>query len=351
MARWRVGILYETSGNGDAEAPRERPSKSSTTSRRERKRTKKKRARPKHDREEIFEVLKAGGHDPFYHALDGEPDSLLAVADLEADLFFNLTESFAGDDTKEMNVAAYLELLGQRFTGTGPQGLYLAQDKALAKKIFAFHGIRTPVFATCYRGRLDWAHDVTFPVIVKPALEDGSIGIDFRAVVSSIKELMAQIDRIHAEFDTPVLIEEYIEGREIYVALLGNGTPEVLPIVELDLSRLPKGTPRIAGTEVKWGEGTEAFRDTQPFFPDDLEPAQVEEIHRTAVAAYQALKLRDYGRVDFRVATDGTPHVIEVNPNPWLLSTAEFALAAKKSGRAHAELIDEIVDLALARPL
>src|SRR4029078_3294196 len=169
-----------------------------------------------------------------------------------------------------MNVAAYLELLGRRFTGTGSHGLYLAQDKALAKKIFVFHGIRTPDFMTSFRGRRDCAHDIHFPVIVKPALEDGSIGIRFSSVVGSLKELMERLDQIHADFDTPVLIEEYIEGREIYVAVLGNQDPEALPIIELDLSQLPKGTPRIAGTEVKWEEGTEVYRATQPFFPDDL---------------------------------------------------------------------------------
>jgi D-alanine-D-alanine ligase len=248
-----------------------------------------------------------------------------------------------------MNVAAYLELLGRRFTGAGPQGLYLAQDKALAKKIFAFHGIHTPYFATVYRGRTEHSHDIQFPVIVKPAREDGSIGIHFGAVCGSIKELMERIDYIHAEFDSPALIEEYIEGRELYVGVLGNEKPEALPVVELDLSKLPKGTPKIAGSEVKWEEETEAYKKTWPFIPEDLGEDLTKRIQDTAVQAFQALQLRDYGRIDFRLAADGTLHVLEVNPNPYLLPSAEFTMAAKHSGRTYSELIGEIVELALGR--
>src|SRR5213075_350978 len=255
----------------------------------------------------------------------------------------------AGGDTQDHNVAGFLELLGRRFTGTGSHGLHLAQDKALAKKIFAFHAIPTPEFAIVYRGRSEHAHDLSFPVIVKPAGEDGSIGIHFGAVCNSIKELMERIDYIHSEFDSPALIEEYIEGRELYVGVLGNGKPEALPVVELDLSKLPKGTPRIAGSEVKWEEDTEAYKQTLPFIPEDLGEDLVKRISDTAKQAFQALQLRDYGRIDFRLATDGTLHVLEVNPNPYLLPDAELTMAAKKSGRSYKELIGEIVDAALSR--
>jgi D-alanine-D-alanine ligase len=186
-------------------------------------------------------------------------------------------------------------------------------------------------------------------VIVKPAREDGSIGIEFSAVVRSIRELMERMDWLHAHFDSPVLIEEYIDGREIYVSVLGNDKPAALPVVELDLSKLPDGMPRIAAAEVKWGKGTRAYRDTKSGVPTDLPDETVLLLQQTAVAAYQALELRDYGRVDMRLQDDGTVHVIEVNPNPWLSSRAELALAARKSGRTYTQLIDEIVSLAVAR--
>jgi D-alanine-D-alanine ligase len=186
-------------------------------------------------------------------------------------------------------------------------------------------------------------------VIVKPAREDGSIGIEFSAVVNSIRELMERMDWLHTHFDSPVLIEEYVEGREMYVGVLGNDKPEALPVVELDLSKLPDGTPRIAAAEVKWGKGTKAYRDTKSAIATDLPEETVLTLQQTAVAAYQALELRDYGRVDMRLQPDGRVQVIEVNPNPWLSSRAEFAMAARKSGRTYPQLIAEILELATAR--
>ncbi len=303
----------------------------------------------KADREEIFEALGKLGHEPSYQVLDGAEKTLVALAKLDADLVFNLTESYAGDDTKDMNIAAYLELLDCQYTGAGPHAMYLAQDKALAKKIFAFHRIKTPFFATSYRGKLDHSHDISFPLIVKPTSEDGSIGIDQGSFVESVKELMERIHYIQEEFDSPALIEEYIEGREIYAAILGNENPEVLPMVELDLSKLPKGTPKIAGQEVKWATETEAYKVTKSAPAEDLDEATTKRLSETALSAYQALKLRDYGRIDMRLSKKGEVFVIEANPNPWLASTAEFAMAAKKAGRNYMELIAEIVDLARSR--
>jgi len=311
---------------------------------------KRKRKREKLDREEVFEALKRRGHLTKYHCLDGRPRTLKALAGLDVDLIYNLTESYAGDDTQDIAVAAFLDLLGRAYTGSGPAGLHLAQDKAVAKRLFSFHGIRTPNFAAVYQGRLDWgAHDIHFPVIVKPKREDGSIGIEFNAVVGSIKELMERIDALHADLDSPVLIEEYIEGRELYVGVLGNDPPQALPIVELDLSDLPEGTPKIAGTEVKWERGTAAYRKTKLRLPDDIPEELVAEIQDTAVRACRALEVRDYARVDLRLKPDGTWYTLEVNPNPWLHSSAEFSLAAKQSGRDHAGLIEEIALMALAR--
>lgn len=333
MGKLRICILYDTSGEDEDPGP-EKPKSLRVED---------------EDRYEVMAALRKAGHEVFFFPLDGTAVSLVRLAKVKADLFFNLTESFAGDDTKEMNVAAYLELLNRRFTGAGPQGLYLAQDKALAKKIFSFHGIRTPFFATVYKGRLDWADDIKFPVIVKPGLEDGSIGIGFSAVVNTIKDLMERIHALQSEFDAPVLIEEYIEGREIYVGAIGNEYAQALPIVELDLSPVPDGTPKIAGTEVKWERGTRIFRATRPFFPGDLDEELVEELQQTAITAFHALKLRDYGRIDIRLTAEGEVHVIEVNPNPWLLPVAEFALAAEKAGIRYEALIARIAELAMAR--
>jgi D-alanine-D-alanine ligase len=334
----KIAILYDTWGEEEVEIqpePKRKPGK-----------RKRRRRREKHDREEIFEALEKLGHQPSYQVLDGTDKTLSVLAKSDADLFFNLTESYAGDDTKEMHVAAYLDLLGRAYTGAGPQALYLAQDKSLAKKLFKFHDVRSPYFATCYRGRLDHSEDVKFPLIVKPTSEDGSIGIDQFSVVTSVKELMERIHYLQEEFDSPALIEEYIEGREIYAAILGNEHPEALPLIELDLSKLPEGMAKVAGTEVKWEKDTEAYRVTKSAPAEELDEEIVELLSKTALSAYHTLQLRDYGRIDMRLTAKGEAYVIEANPNPWLSSNSEFFMAAKTSGRSYSELVEEIVELA-----
>jgi D-alanine-D-alanine ligase len=338
----KVAVLYDVLEDEAAE-------QQSEPVRRKRKGQKKKR-KEMHDREEIFEALEKLGHEPFYYILDGRPQSLLALAKCGADLVFNLTESYAGDDTKEMNVAAYLDLLEIPYTGAGPHAHFLAQDKAIAKKMFAFHGIQSPFFATAYRGTIDHAHDISFPLIVKPTSEDGSIGIGPDAVVNSVKELMERVSYIQTEFDSPALIEEFIEGREIYAAILGSyENARVLPLVELDLSKLPKGLPKVATQDVKFEKDTDAYKLTKSFVVEDLDEETTKKLSDTALAAYRSLKLRDYGRIDMRLSPKGEVYVIEANPNPWLSSGQEFAMAAKKQGFSYTQLVGEIVDMAMAR--
>lgn len=310
---------------------------------------KKKKKRKKTDIEAIGDALRELGHEPSTFAIDGRPQTLARLARHDADLYFNLVESYAGDDTMEMHFAAFLDLIGKKYTGAGPQGSYLAMDKAIAKMIVRHHGLYTPYAAVLYKGRVDHAQDIHFPVIVKPASEDASKGIDAGSVVSSIKELFERIAYIHDEFDAPAMIEEYIEGREIYAAILGTDRPEALPLIELDLSKLPKGMPKIAGYEVKFDVRTEAYKKTKSAPAKDLDEELIEKIQQTGLTAFRALKLRDYGRLDLRVTEEGKIYVIEANPNPWLDPTAEFAMAAKESGRSYTEMIGGIVESAMAR--
>jgi D-alanine-D-alanine ligase len=346
----KIAVLYDVWEEGGG-PPEEKPPEEEPVPRARKRRQKphKRIKRPKLDREEIFDALVKLGHEPSYHVLDGKDGTLVALARNGAELIFNLTESYAGDDTRDMNIAAYLELLDRPFTGAGSHALYLAQDKALAKKIFQFHGLPTPYFAVSDRGKVGFSHDIQFPLIVKPTSEDGSIGIDAGSVVRTIKELMQRVEQIQERFESPVLIEEYVEGREIYGAVIGNDRPEALALVELDLSKLPEGMPRIAGTEVKWERETEAYKRTKPAIATDLDEDLARRLEETAIAAYRALELRDYGRIDMRVTPEGKIFVIEANPNPWLSSSAEFAMAARQSGRSYTGMIREIVELATAR--
>jgi D-alanine-D-alanine ligase len=341
----KVTVLYDLWEEEAAEVQEEVPAP-----RKRKGQTKRKKKPVKHDREEIFEALEKLGHEPSYYILDGRPQSLLGLSKCGADLIFNLTESYAGDDTKEMHVTAFLDMIDIPYTGAGPRANILAQDKSIAKKMFAFYGIQSPYFATAYRGTIDHAHDIAFPLIVKPTSEDGSIGIDAAAVVTSVKELMERINYLQTEFDSPALIEEYIEGREIYASVLGNSeNAHALPLVELDLSKLPKGMPRIASQDVKFEKDTEAYKLTKSAIAEDLDEETVTKLTEIAIKAYRAVKLRDYGRIDMRLSSKGEVYVIEANPNPWLSSGQEFAMAAKKSGLSYTQMIAEIVDLAMAR--
>ncbi|HLX85862.1 MAG TPA: hypothetical protein VKR59_18330 [Terriglobales bacterium] len=348
-AKLKIALLYDLWNEDPVAAAAQE--EEATPAPKARKKVKVKKVRKeKTDREEIFEALQKLGHEPSYFEIDGRPQSLHTLSRCDADLIFNLTESFGGDDTLEMNVVAYVDLLGLRYTGAGPHAIFMSQDKAIAKKIFAFHGIKTPFFATSYRGRIDHAHDISFPLIVKPSWEDGSIGIDAGAVVRNIKEMMERIQYIQDEFDSPALIEEYIEGREIYAGVLGSyDRAQVLPLVELDLSKLPEGTPKIASYDVKFEKNTEAYKLTKSAIAENLDDETRKRLEDTALAAYRALKLRDYGRIDMRLAPNGDVYVIEANPNPWLASRQEFAMAAKASGLSYTELIGSIIEHAMSR--
>lgn len=336
----KIGVLYEQWGETE-EYPGQALEESSGKRR--------KRKRPKLDREQIFEALEKLDHEPSYIELDGQNSSLFAVAKTKVDLIFNLVDSYGGDDSKDFHIPAFLDLLDLRYTGSGPEGLVLAQDKSLAKKIIGFHGLKTPAGAVSDRGRLDYADDIKFPVIVKPVSEDGSIGIDVNSVVDSVKELMERIHLLHEQFDCAVLIEEYIEGREIYGAVLGNDPAEALPLVELDLSKLPADTPKIAGREVKFDRDSEAYKVTKSALAENVDEETTKRLQEAARTAYRALKLRDYGRIDMRLTPNGDIYVIEANPNPWLLSGAEFAMAARGSERTYTEMVKAIVDAANAR--
>ena len=275
------------------------------------------------------------------------------------DLVFNLTESFDGISSLDSNLAALLNLLGLQYTGSSPSGLVLAGDKSLCKKVLSFHGVQTPKFSTVFRGALDSGADIHFPLIVKPPQEDASIGITGASVVHDLKGLLERIDALQTEFQSPVLVEEFVDGREFYVSVLGNMEPTALPVIELDFTGFPEGQPRVATWDAKWGpEGTGAgaaaqaskeFTGTKSVFPTDLSEELVERMQAVAVDAFQALRLRDYARIDLRVTADEKIYVIEVNPNCYLERDAEFARAAAKDGIEYDALIERITELARAR--
>jgi D-alanine-D-alanine ligase len=304
--------------------------------------------------DQLDQALAEAGHTTTRVVVDDSVEPLIdELKSAQPDLVFNLAESFRGKSALESNVAALLNLLNLRYTGSSPAGLILAGDKTLTKKVLAFHGIQSAKFATMFRGQLDWAHQIDFPLLVKPPQEDASLGITQKSVVNDVKELLDVISSTQQEYQSPVLVEEFIDGREFYVGVIGNSNVEALPIIELDFSKFPAGLPKIASWEAKWGdEGDEKgaeFEGTQSVFPTDLSEELTQKIQRVAIDAFQALRLRDYGRIDLRVTPGEEIYVIEANPNCYLEKNSEFARAAEKSGLAYPGLISRIIELATAR--
>ena len=304
--------------------------------------------------DQLEEALRANGHEPSRLSVADQVEPLVAaLSETKPELVFNLAESFGGKSALESNVAALLNLVDLRYTGSSPAGLLLAGDKTLTKKVLSFHGIKTPEFATVYRGALDWAGDIAFPLIVKPPQEDASLGVSSKAVVYDIRQLLERIDSLQAEFQQPALVEQFVEGREFYVGVIGNANAEALPIIELDFSNFPPDRPKIASWEAKWGdegegEGAE-FEGTKSIFPESLDEELATRMQAVAVDTFHALRLRDYARVDLRVTPENEIYVIEANPNCYLEKESEFARAAAKMELSYEQLIARIVELAAAR--
>jgi D-alanine-D-alanine ligase len=303
---------------------------------------------------QIEEALRARGDEPVRVPVDNEVEPLVAALRTEQpDLVFNMAESFAGKSSLESNVAALLNLMGLRYTGSSPSGLIVAGDKTLTKKVLSFHGIKTPQFATVYRGSVDWAGNLHFPVIIKPPQEDASLGITSKSVVRDVKGLLETIERMQKDYDQPALVEEFIDGREFYVGVIGNANVQALPVIELDFSGFPADRPKIASWEAKWGDDGEGsgaeFAGTKSIFPENLAPELLEKMQQAAVDSFDALRLRDYARIDLRVTDSGDVYVIEVNPNCYLERESEFSRAAAKDGMEYPALIERIIELANAR--
>ncbi len=299
-------------------------------------------------------ALERGGHTVSSLPVDDSVEPVVsALREQSPDLVFNLAESFGGKSALESNVAALLNLIDLRYTGSSPAGLLLAGDKTLTKKVLSYHQIKTPQSATMFRGAMDRSDELSFPLILKPPQEDASLGVSQKSVVTDVKQLLDRMSELQSEFQSPVLVEQFIDGREYYVGVLGNATPKALPVIELDFSNFPKDLPKIASWEAKWGDDGEGsgaeFAGTKSIFPEHLDEELAARMQAVAIESFNALRLRDYARIDLRVTDAGEIFVIEVNPNCYLERESEFARAAAKDGLEYDALVANIVGLAGAR--
>ncbi|MDB4969080.1 MAG: D-alanine--D-alanine ligase [Myxococcales bacterium] len=263
-------------------------------------------------------------------------------------LVFNLCESLAGDARHEVVFPSLFELAGVRYTGSGPLALGTALRKDRTKAILRACGVPTPAAAVSLDGSVP-AELPPFPLIVKPAREDASTGIWLRSVVANAAELRARVAEVWARYRQPSLIEQFVAGRELYVSLLGNGaTLSALPMHEVDFRDMPAGAPHIVTYDGKWDPSSEEYKGTRSVRAT-VTPALGASCAAAARAAFVALELRDYARVDLRVAGDGTPYVIDVNPNCDLSEGAGVCRAASFGGLDYPDLIERVVAAATAR--
>ena len=299
--------------------------------------------------EHVCDALRELGHKPVTVGVDhGVFDLLQQLEASRADLVFNVCETFADDYRLEVNVAAVMEMARIRFTGSGTAGLLLAQDKILTKQLLEYHEVLTPKFLTFDGDTFEAFGRMTFPLIVKPARTDASIGIGRHSVVSDWDELTRRVRDIRRTFDDEALAEEFIEGREVYVGVIGTPTkPEILPVVELDWGNWKAGEPKVSDRQVKFG----AMTDDSPHLvmATNIDRDLQQRLERSALLAFRALKIRDYARVDFRISTKGEAYVLEVNPNPYLEKESELAMAAEERGMSYTQLIGRIIESAAER--
>jgi D-alanine-D-alanine ligase len=277
--------------------------------------------------------------------------ALSALREMRPDVVFNLCESIGGDNRFEPLLPMLMDREGFSYTGSGPLSLTLALHKNKAKEILRARGISTPE-AVCLTTADLSAVTMPFPLIVKPSREDASVGINRESVVWTRETLEQRVSYVLTRYSQPVLVERYIEGREIYVSMLGNvsGKPQVFPFYEIDFSEMPADRPKIVSFEGKWVESSEEYLGTKPVRCQNLSPELEARITATALTAFEALELRDYARVDIRLAEDGIPYVIDVNPNCDLSDVAGgFSKAAKAAGLSYEQVITHIVELAFAR--
>jgi D-alanine-D-alanine ligase len=300
---------------------------------------------------QVARTLRSLGHRVSVLGAHADVKRLIAgLSRRRPELVFNLMEMFADNVFGDIPVTGLLDLMGLRYTGSGPGELYLSQDKGLTKKMLAFDGILYPRFAVFSKqqGSFETGGNLRMPLFVKPLRSDSSLGIGGKSLVHDAVALMERVTAIRKELNDSALAEEYIEGREFYVGVLGNGQPKALPPIEVDFTGFPEGVPKVLDSKAKWDESSKEYQGTKSVLanlPDELRA----RLQKVAVDAFRALRVRDYGRVDLRLTDTGDIYVLEVNASCYLEKSSEFAMAAAAAGLDYPRLIERIINLTLER--
>lgn len=265
------------------------------------------------------------------------------------DVIFNFVEIYKENSRLEMNIVGLYELLGIPYTGAPSMALANCQNKILAKRLLKSGGIRIPSFFIVSAKSARYSHKLNYPLLVKPAFEDASVGIENESIVYNGKKLRTRIEYVLKHFQQPALVEEFIEGRELNVAVMGDRRLRVLPISEIDFTAMPDHLHNIVSYQAKWDPHHESYHKTIPICPAPIPKNIEKKAKEMAFKAFKVMGCRDYARVDIRLAKDNKLYVLEVNPNPDITEGAGFMRSAEYSGMSYAQALKRIVKYALGR--
>src|SRR5690349_6219158 len=298
---------------------------------------------------DVVSTLKKTGHEVRCLGISDSLEELRnVITEWKPEIVFNLLEEFDGIVTYDQHVVAFLELMRQPYTGCNPRALLLSRDKSLCKQLISYHRIATPQFAVFRRGaRFHVPRKLRFPLFVKSTVEDASLGIAQASVVEDAARLKERIAFVHEQVKSDALVEEYIEGRELYVGVIGNDRLTRLPVWEMVFGSMPDSLAAIATRKVKWDKRYQAKYGITTHAAADLPPAVLTTLDRLSRRIYRALGLSGYARMDFRVNPHGQVYVLEANANPNLEAAEDFAESARAAGTAYGELLERLMDLGL----
>jgi D-alanine-D-alanine ligase len=294
---------------------------------------------------DVMGALGTLGHTAEHLAIYDDVDLLRQKLETFApDVLFNLVEQFRNNPGFDQNIVSFFEMQGRPFTGCGSTGLTLCKHKGISKKILHYHGIHVPHFVVIPRGqRIARPKQLQFPILVKPAKEEASYGISQASFVETDEQLRERVAFIHEKRDADAIAEQYIDGRELYVSLMGNVRLTVFPIREMIFGDVPPSEPKIATYSAKWDDEYRKRKGLRNEFAEGLDPALVAQIQETCKRIYRLLTIDGYARIDLRLTPANEVYFIEANPNPHLAADEDFALSAGKAGLGYPQLIDRIV--------
>lgn len=300
--------------------------------------------------ERIAQILRDAGHDAYIINILDDVNKFLTDYNKNApDVVYNFVEIYKDNAQLEMSFAGLLELLKIPYTGAPALTLGTCQNKTLTKRILKENSILTPKFHFIKTRKNNYKADLKFPIIVKPAFEDASVGIENDSIVNNTAQLKKRVEYILDYYKQPALIEEFIDGRELNVAVIGDYKIKSLPISEIDFTRMPKHLFNIVSYQAKWDPLHEAYHKTIPKCPAKL-PKPIEiKAKQIAEDCFKIMKCRDYARVDMRLSKDNNLYVLEVNPNPDLTEDAGFMRSSQKAGISYKESLLRILDFAIQR--